>query len=88
MMNGNEINTAISRPEKGAVALSVAKNRGNPQRVITDLYLAALGRPPKPAEVANITKRMVMRVKDKDQLSPYQDLFWALLNSNEFLLNH
>ncbi len=88
MMNGNEINTAISRPEKGAVALSVAKNRGNPQRVITDLYLAALGRPPKPAEVANITKRMVMRVKDKDQLAPYQDLFWALLNSNEFLLNH
>jgi hypothetical protein len=31
---------------------------------------------------------MVMRVKDKDQLAPYQDLFWALLNSNEFLLNH
>jgi hypothetical protein len=88
MMNGNEINTAITRAEKGTVALSFAKNRGNPPRVINDLYLAALGRPAKPAEVSNITRKMVMRVKDKDPLAPYQDLFWALLNSNEFLLNH
>lgn len=88
MMNGNEINTAISRPEKGTVALAAAKGRGNPQRAINELYLAALGRPAKPSEISNITKRMVMRVKDKDPIAPYQDLFWALLNSNEFMLNH
>ena len=29
-----------------------------------------------------------MRVRDKDVLAPYQDLLWALLNSNEFMLNH
>jgi hypothetical protein len=23
-----------------------------------------------------------------DQAAPWQDLFWALLNSNEFILNH
>ena len=88
MMNGNEINTAINRPEKGSVALAYSRNKGNPTRVINDLYLAALGRPAKPAEIANITRKMVMRVKDKDQMAPYQDLFWALLNSNEFMLNH
>jgi hypothetical protein len=87
-MNGNEINTAINRPEKGSVALAYSRNKGNPTRVINDLYLSALGRPAKPAEIANITRKMVMRVKDKDQMAPYQDLFWALLNSNEFMLNH
>ena len=25
---------------------------------------------------------------DKDPLARYQDIFWALLNSNEFILNH
>jgi hypothetical protein len=26
--------------------------------------------------------------KKLDELAPWQDLFWALLNSNEFILNH
>jgi hypothetical protein len=26
--------------------------------------------------------------RDKTESAPYQDLLWALLNSNEFMLNH
>ena len=29
-----------------------------------------------------------MRIPDKDEAAKFQDLFWALLNSNEFMLNH
>ena len=32
--------------------------------------------------------KMYRGVRDKDPAAPYQDLFWALLNSNEFILNH
>ncbi|MCY2937912.1 MAG: DUF1549 domain-containing protein [Planctomycetota bacterium] len=88
MMNGSDINTAITRAEKGTVAVAMARNKGVPARVISDLYIAALNRPPRSGEVATIVKKMTMRLKDKEPIAPYQDLFWALLNSNEFMLNH
>lgn len=88
MMNGREINEAISRKEKGTVAMSVAKHRGNTTQIINDLYLATLNRPAKPTEIKKIAQALPMRSRDKDPLAPYQDIFWALLNSNEFLLNH
>ena len=88
MMNGREINEAITRKEKGTVALAVAKSKGKPQQVINDLFLATLNRPAKPTEVSKIMAALPMRAREKDPLAPYQDVFWALLNSNEFLLNH
>jgi len=54
---------------------------------ITMLFMAALNRPVKSSEQAKILAAM-RGVRDKDLLAPWQDLFWALLNSNEFLLNH
>jgi hypothetical protein len=51
--------------------------------------MAALNRPPTAAEIARITKiyRMAL-VTSRDGLSFWQDVFWAILNSNEFILNH
>jgi hypothetical protein len=90
MMNGDEINTAIARKEKGTVAQAVAKYRTNYSRIISELYLAALNREPTPKELKLILDKMSTtgRWKDKDLQAPFQDLFWALLNSNEFMLNH
>ena len=88
MMNGDDINAAITRKDKGAVSMAYAKAKGNPAGVINDLYLSALNRPASPKEMAAITAKLKLRIADKDPLAPYQDLFWALLNSNEFLLNH
>jgi hypothetical protein len=88
MMNGEDINKAIARPDKGTVALAM-RNSGAPDRIINDLYLATLNRPPRRTELALIKERMRLRAGFKDTIEgPYQDLFWALLNSNEFLLNH
>jgi hypothetical protein len=86
MMNGKEINNAISRPNKGRVALVMA-GRGDS---INELYLAALNRPVRQRERAGILKGInFTRGGNKDNAKArYEDLFWALLNSNEFLLNH
>ncbi len=92
MMNGEDINKEISRKQKGAVAIAIFKR--TPQAAITELYLTALNRPPTSREVGTILRQFQLlhpRVISKDALNVsarYEDLFWALLNSNEFLLNH
>jgi hypothetical protein len=92
MMNGPEINDAISRKGKGTVALAMSRAR-TPGAVIADLYLAALNRPPTVREMQAILQQFELRppFRAADYTNPsarYEDLFWALLNSNEFMLNH
>jgi hypothetical protein len=87
MMNGKDINEAIARPT-GTVGLAIGSSKGN-EAVIRKLYLAALNREPRPAELKGVITKMKLRAGFKDTpKAAYEDLFWALLNSNEFLLNH
>jgi hypothetical protein len=89
MMNGQDINEAISSKDKGTVALVCKKHGNNHAAVVKDLYLAALNRPPTFKETANINRALTANPHiDKDPMARYQDIFWALLNSNEFILNH
>jgi hypothetical protein len=92
MMNGEDINNAIARKEHGTVAMAMAAAR-TPRGVITELYLATLNRKPTEKEVVRILDQFALqpRFQAADAKNPaarYQDLFWALLNSSEFLFNH
>jgi len=85
MMNGGHLNHAIS--SKGHLVNLVKK--GNATAILDYLYLAALNRPPTPGEASRIMKiYRTAPVNNRDGLSFWQDVFWALLNSNEFILNH
>jgi hypothetical protein len=96
MMNGQDINTAIMDKDNGTVAVILKKANITPQKAMHDLYLAALNRPPSPAEYSRILSPRMMNFprlpntpRDRAFFTGfYQDLFWALLNSNEFILNH
>lgn len=84
MMNGKNLNDAVSS-SKGTVALSMTKKSD----VINELFLAALNRPPRAKERATIMKKMQLAGVPKDTpKAAYEDIFWALLNSNEFIINH
>jgi hypothetical protein len=88
MMNGGDIDSAVSSLKKGTVPLAIV-TKGTPRRVMHQLYLAALNRPPTDREAERITH--IFRsapTKKLDEVAVWQDLFWALLNSNEFILNH
>ena len=53
--------------------------------MVNNLFLAALSRYPAPREMAAARKVLS---SSPDTLAILEDLFWALLNSNEFILNH
>ena len=54
MMNGDDINDAIGRDDKGTVALAMKKHGDQPAAVIKELFLATLNREPTPKETATI----------------------------------
>lgn len=89
MMNGKEINDAILSRERGTVPQAVLRNRGG-LGTLNDLYLAALNRLPTAREQQEIQRiRATAPVKaPADSVAFWQDVFWALLNCNEFILNH
>ncbi|TWU09672.1 hypothetical protein CA54_49140 [Symmachiella macrocystis] len=84
MMNGELIENAVSAKE-GSFLHSVLANSDNDSKKITTLYLTALGRRPLGKE-QKAAQQLINR--SSDRLTGYQDLFWALLNSNEFILVH
>jgi hypothetical protein len=64
---------------------ALARRRAPAEFMLNGLYLAALSRYPTPGEV----KRMGAYLgSSPDTLNVMEDIFWALLNSNEFILNH
>jgi hypothetical protein len=104
MMNGKELNEAIMDETHGTVATVMARlkgtkgpiSRANQEAAVRELFLASLNRPPTAKELARMLdpERMSPTGSKKDVIDfPYfraycQDLYWAVLNSNEFILNH
>ncbi len=97
LINGAAINREITEP-KGTVA-NILKTHGTTEKalpsVIRDLFRITLCRPPTPQELRRLCDPKSYKFRSKEQpaiqvvLTNYcQDLFWAMLNTNEFTLNH
>lgn len=86
MMNGGLIRSA-TECKPGSFLHDVAMNNSlsNPQK-IEQLYLAALAREPNRDELAISNK--ILAARGGDVPAALQDVWWALLNTNEFILNH
>lgn len=84
MMNSELVKDAISS-DKGTYLGSVLANRGSDMEKINQLYESVLGRKPSRTELSKFNE-IVRRYPNKNWA--YQDIFWALLNSNEFIFNH
>ncbi len=86
LMNGDLIKRATDCRE-GSFLHDVATNGklSNPDK-ITLLYHAALARNPSREELAISNKLLLARSGNVPEAM--QDVWWALLNTNEFILNH
>jgi len=85
MFNGDLIKAAI-KPQQGGFLNVVAAGNLSYEAKVDLLYQASLARKPQGREVT-AAKAMLMARKG-DVLSTLQDVWWAVLNSNEFILNH
>ena len=85
MFNGDLIKKAVST-EKGGFLHRISTSNMKPAEKIGYLFMAGLGRAPTKNEVDIANKLLVAR--GGDTTAALQDIFWALLNSNEFIFNH
>ncbi|MCX7408558.1 MAG: DUF1549 domain-containing protein [Planctomycetales bacterium] len=76
--------TSASAPQPKLTGIKPPKTI--PQKIEV-LYLTALARKPSPAELSALDKAF-HNSGNRDPILGLQDVFWALLNSNEFITNH
>jgi hypothetical protein len=88
LMNGAFI-AAATRPRDGAFLTRVVNDRSlDTAGKIETLSLATLTRKPTSAEARRLAKYVDEGGPSKDAKQALSDVFWALLNSAEFSLNH
>ena len=86
MMNGELIKKATSM-EDGSFLTTIAKtDKLRPAEKIDYLFLAGMGRSPTSDEVAIANK--LVQARGNNAAAALQDIWWAVLNSNEFIINH
>jgi hypothetical protein len=86
MMNGDLVEKAIS-VEPGSFLYRVAGDtKMNNAAKINRMYLAALARRPTAQEISLAND--LLRLRKGDPTAALQDVWWAVLNSNEFIFNH
>ena len=85
MFNGDLIKQATSTGKGGFLDM-VATSGASAKAKIDTLYVAALARKPSAKEVA--TANAILNARRGDVVGSLQDIWWAVLNSNEFIINH
>ncbi len=85
MFNGELIKEATS-VGKGGFLDKVATSGAPPAQKIDALYLSALARTPTAKERQVATA--LLGARKGDVAGALQDVWWAVLNSNEFIINH
>ncbi|MGC4016437.1 MAG: DUF1553 domain-containing protein [Luteolibacter sp.] len=85
LLNGD---TTQQRIRNGKIVENYLKEKKSPSEVITNLYLTTLGRSPTDPELNNLIEATKEATKPEETREVLEDIFWALLNSKEFIFNH
>ena len=86
MWNGELIKQATSADKGGYLQRIASDDSLSNSAKINRLYAAALARQPSRAEISIANDLMALH--KGNAVAALQDIWWAVLNSNEFILNH
>ena len=81
LLNGQTLQSKIA---SGGVVAKMVQAKQTPEQIIEELYLRCFTRKPTEFELKNLAQEVK---SSPNQLQALEDLFWALLNSREFLFN-
>jgi hypothetical protein len=84
LMNSKALQGKLSH--KNGRARQLADSSKTPLEIVTDLYLTTLSRPPTDLELERATAAFTAPGATRQTAT--EDVFWALLNSAEFVFNH
>jgi uncharacterized protein DUF1549/uncharacterized protein DUF1553 len=82
LINGETVHQKI---QQGGVIQKFMKENRPPADIVDNLYLRTLTRKPSDPEAQSLTPQSADQKETAKQL---EDVFWALLNSKEFIFNH
>ena len=83
MINGN---TVASKVGNSPIVNQMFKDGKTPEQMVIELYVRCFGRVPTNAEMASLGAQIAQGGKNPTQV--IVDIYWALLNSQEFMFNH
>jgi hypothetical protein len=82
MINGQTIQGKIAA---GGLAKKMLADKKTPEQIIESLYIRCLSRKPTPEEMQRL---MTTVTQSENPQAGLDDVFWAIMNSREFLFNH
>jgi Protein of unknown function (DUF1549)/Protein of unknown function (DUF1553)/Bacterial Ig-like domain (group 2) len=82
LMNGESVHAKV---KDGGVVKRLLDEKKSPPEIVSELYLRCLSRRPTEDEAKAIEAQVAA---EKNPQAALEDVFWALLNSREFLFNH
>jgi hypothetical protein len=85
LLNGDSVHNRIIR---GRVINKMIDEKMPPEEIVKSLYRKTLSRDPNEAEVSKLNHNLANAREPKEKLVVLEDIFWALLNSKEYLFNH
>jgi Protein of unknown function (DUF1553) len=88
LMNGKFVADATSLERSETLAALLDAPFLDTRQRLDALYLAALSRPMREREAQRLVPYINHGGPSGDQRRAFTDVFWALLNSSEFILNH
>jgi hypothetical protein len=83
LLNGSTVN---SKCTQGGVVAKAIEAKKTPSDIIDDLYMRCLARKPSKSEKEKLMA--FVGEEGRSDTDVLNDLFWAVLNSKEFIFNH
>lgn len=87
MINGSLVNDSGYHKARGGLLHYILKTYRSKRDRLNQIYLTTLSRYPRTSERSYFDRYLRSSLYRNDALA-YEDLYWALLNSAEFALNH
>ncbi|HRX78334.1 MAG: DUF1549 domain-containing protein [Planctomycetaceae bacterium] len=82
LLNGDTLQSKI---QEGKLIETRLKEKVAPPQIIEEIYIRCLTRKPLESEMKEL---LAVLEQEKDDKRVLEDVFWALLNSREFVFNH